>query len=216
MIFADAVRRAENLWPGEERPGFCLNTRCSPYSPCSPYIRSSLTTTHKVQPSPFPFRSRWPRRIDAHMAAGSCTPERRDASCSRNPPLPLRSHHAMRPRSRRERLHPPRPRTACLLPLAGAAAAIEEGARRVRCCPFPTLVPRDRPPSLLARERPAPACSPIAARLQSERRGRERACRRPRLDAHAADVLPVGSALLPNSLFHFAAFIFVILCSRRR
>ena len=47
-------------------------------------------------PSPFPFRSRWPRRVDAHMAAGSCTPERRDASCSRNPPLPLRSHHAMR------------------------------------------------------------------------------------------------------------------------
>ncbi|EOD04222.1 hypothetical protein EMIHUDRAFT_221326, partial [Emiliania huxleyi CCMP1516] len=30
------------------------------------------------------------------MAAGSCAPERRDASCSRNPPLPLRSHHAMR------------------------------------------------------------------------------------------------------------------------
>ncbi|EOD13142.1 hypothetical protein EMIHUDRAFT_212884 [Emiliania huxleyi CCMP1516] len=30
------------------------------------------------------------------MAAGSCKPERRDASCSRNPPLPLRSHHEMR------------------------------------------------------------------------------------------------------------------------
>ena len=134
----------------------------------------------------------------------------RDAYCSRNPPPPHHPYHAMRPRSRRERLHPPRPRTACLLPLAGTAAAIEEAARRVRCCPFPTLVPRDRPPFLLARERPALACSPIAARLQSERRGRERARRRPRLDAHAADVLPVGSALLSRSLFPFSCIHFCV------
>ena len=129
--------------------------------------------------STFLVRSRLPRRIAPDYAAASCTPRPRDAYCSRNPPPPHHPYHAMRLRSRRERLHPPRPRTACLLPLAGTAAAIEEAARRVRCCPFPTLVPRDRPPSLLARERPALACSPIAARLQSERRGRERACRRP-------------------------------------
>mmetsp|Transcript_34906 Transcript_34906/g.111533 ORF Transcript_34906/g.111533 Transcript_34906/m.111533 type:complete len:329 (-) Transcript_34906:413-1399(-) len=55
----------------------------------------------------------------------------RDAYRSRTPPLPHRSRRAMHPRSGRERLFPPGPRTACLLPLAGTAAAIEEAARRV-------------------------------------------------------------------------------------
>jgi len=56
-------------------------------------IPHAFADNHEVQPSPFPFRSHWHRRIDAHMAAGSCTPEWPDASCSRDPPLPLRSHH---------------------------------------------------------------------------------------------------------------------------
>ena len=77
--------------------------------PMFPQLTSVFPTfadNHEVQPSPFPFRSHWHRRIDAHMAAGSCPPERRDASGSRNPPLPLRSHHAMRFALAPERLRP--------------------------------------------------------------------------------------------------------------
>ena len=114
-------------------------------------VPPSLTTTHKVQPSPFPFRSRWPRRIDAHVAAASCTPKRRDASCSRNPPLPLRSHHAMRFALWRTNS---RPHNACHLPFAGEAAAIEEprdAAAAARSPPLHRANPPD-PPTLFWRE----------------------------------------------------------------
>ena len=135
--------------------------------------RSPRRGAHKVQPSPFPFRSRWPRRIDAHMAAGSCTPERRDASCSRNPPLPLRSHHAMRfalaatpplgltmpatsrsqvrllpSRSRETRPLPlvPHPYTERTRPIAPTLFRRESDAARslANRCPAPVLAPRTR------------------------------------------------------------------------
>ena len=92
------------------------------------------------------------------MAAGSCTPERRDASCSRNPPLPLRSHHAMRFALAPERYAPSRPHNACHLPFAGEAAAIEEprdAAAAARSPPLHRANPPDCPHSFPAREQAA-------------------------------------------------------------
>ena len=117
-----------------------------------------------------------------------------DTYCSRNPPPPHLPLHAMRPRSSRERRTP------------SASHRLPTPARRCHHChrgshetrpllPIPHPCPaRARPTALpLFRQESKRAirkCSPITARLQSERRGRERACRRPRLDAHAATCCP--------------------------
>ena len=149
------------------------------------------------QASTFLVRSRLPRRIAPDYAAASYTPRppRRllltgPAAPSPPPPrdAPSLAARAAVPPSASHRLPTP----------ARRYSRCHRGGRETRpLLPIPHPCPaRDRPPSLLARERPALACSPIAARLQSERRGRERARRRPRLDAHAAACCPVGAALL--------------------
>ena len=116
-----------------------------------------------------------------------------DAYCSRNPPPPHLPHLPMRPRSSRERLYP-----LGLAPPAHSRSQVpplpsrkpRDASAAAHSPPLSRANPSNRPPSLLARERPALACSPIAARLQSERRGRERACRQPRLDTHAVTCCP--------------------------
>ena len=83
----------------------------------------------------------------------------RDACCSRNPPDPQRSRHAMRPRARR----PPTPSAShpCSLPFAGEAAAIDRETR--------PLLPIRHPCPARARAGPPflspghPARSPVAA-----------------------------------------------------
>ena len=108
-----------------------------------------------------------------------------DTYCSRNPPPPHLPLHAMRPRSSRERRTP------------SASHRLPTPARRCHHChrgshetrpllPIPHPCPaRARPPSLSSGKR-----ATRSRLLQSARRGRERACRRPRLDAHAATCCP--------------------------
>ena len=162
-----------------------------PYRHPKARVTFPSTRRRSTGPSPFPFRSRWPRRVDAHMAAGSCTPERRDASCSRNPPLPLRSHHAMRFDLAPERLRPPRPHNSCHLPFAGEAAAIGEprdAAAAARSPPFHRANPPDCPHSFPARERRSPlACQSLPGSSPSAEDTRECAGRR---DANAEACCP--------------------------
>ena len=77
----------------------------------------------------------------------------RDACCSRNPPDPQRSRHAMRPRARR----PPTPSAShpCSLPFAGEAAAIDRETR--------PLLPIRHPCPARAHHAHPISCSPAVA-----------------------------------------------------
>jgi len=137
-----------------------------------------LPDIHTRQASTFLVRSRLPRRIAPDYAAANCTPRPPRRLLLTEPAAPSPPPPRDAPRSSRELLYPPSASHRLPgLPLAGAAAAIEEAARRIRCCPFPTLVARDRPPSLLASESDplSLACQSPPGSISSAEDARERA-----------------------------------------
>ena len=139
----------------------------------------------------------------------------RDAYCSvtESAAPPHHPHHAMRPRSPRERLTP-----LGLAPPAYSRSQVQPlPSRRSRDASAAAHSPplsraRDRPPSLLARERPALACSSPRAEDARERAGglvstltprrvaRRRGSLRLALSSHSA--CPLSSTIFVHSLIH--------------
>ena len=118
-------------------------------SPHNSSIKANAPLSAASRSCPAALRLRWPPQ------ASRLDP--RDAYCSRNPPRPHHSRCAMRPLSPPDGA--PRPRTACSLPLARAAAAIEEpgdASAAVHSPPLPRVSPHKHIPIYAADARAPP------------------------------------------------------------